>query len=158
MSLPVSLIVLLALFGPMHSPAARRVSVAGWTLTTRTDAFGGEVRCDLRRGRVSFARGALLISLGRKVSTFDAVYRIGGGPPRRSRDDAMEIAALGIALHNDNLDNPSGGLVRIPAQLVGDAYRITVEARPFVRPLAFTVAGLPAALQAEHAAGCDTGV
>jgi hypothetical protein len=149
------LILFLALMGGVGaaSSVARR-DVGGWTVATRTDAFTGEVRCDVFRREVSFERGAVVIRLGPRINTFDAAYRVDSGPLRRSRDDAMQLAAMGFRLSEDDLRNPSRGIVRIPNVNIGGANAVTVESRPFARPVVLSVAGLGAAVEAAKAAGC----
>lgn len=128
--------------------------VGPWTITVIQARFAGRTQCTLTARRMDFERGALVIHLPRKADTFDAVYRIDGGPPRSVRADAQELASLGFALHNDDLANPSGGLVRIPAHALTGAARVAVQAKPGAPVRQFRVDSLEPALDAARAAGC----
>lgn len=103
---------------------------------------------------MDYERGALVIHLSPNADTFDAVYRIDGGAPRPVRADAMELASLGFALHNDDLSNPTGGLVRIPARTLAGASQVAVQIRPGAPVHRFPVDALAPALEAARAAGC----
>jgi hypothetical protein len=131
-----------------------RYRVAGWTLVVRKDSFSGAVACRLTRSKIAYARHALTIRLPAKVNSAAALYRIDSGPVLRAEDDQMEIARLGFALQDDDLANPSGGLVRIPERRVLTAVSVHIQAIPGRQPAAFRVSGLADALNAAHAAGC----
>lgn len=131
-----------------------RHRVGPWTLTVVQDRFAGRTQCRLAARDMDYQRGALVIHLSPKADTFDAVYRIDGGPPQSVRADALELLRLGFALHQDDLANPSGGLVRIPADRLAGATRVDVEARPGAPVYTFRVDALAPALDAARAAGC----
>jgi hypothetical protein len=84
-------------------------------LELRTDSFAGRTDCRVRRGRLSYERQAQVVHLPARLNTFDAAYRIDGGRLMLARDAAADLAAQGFALSDDDLQNPSGGLVRISA-------------------------------------------
>ena len=160
-SASLALAVLLGLHLPSphlpwpHAAGPRTVShVAGWTLAARLDTFAGERSCTLSRGRVDYRRQALVFHLPARVDTAAALYRIDGAAPVAVRADEAELASLGFALHNDDLDNPSGGLVRIPAHRLAVAGEVQIEAAPGRRPVTFKIGGLSEALDAARAAGC----
>jgi hypothetical protein len=142
------------------APAARyrnstkKYAVAGWTLVVRKDSFAESTACSLRRGKVEYGRSTLTFHLPAQINTFSAVYRIDGGPPLKAADDMVQMARLGFALHDDDMDNPSGGLVRIPEQRLLKANTVRIEAPPGRRPAPFKVLGLNHALDAARAAGC----
>ena len=157
--MPVHLIALALLGLPLpnlsvpwghHSPNP----LAGWALHVQTDHFSGAAICSLTKGRMSYERQAITFHLPYRINTFTAVYRIDGGPPRAVQDDQMDLARLGFALHRDDLANPSGGLVRIPADRLLHAGAISIETSTKYRPFRFTLNGLPAALDAAARAGC----
>ena len=132
-----------------------RQRVGPWTLTVVQARFAGETQCRLAAHGVDYERGALVIHLSRKADTSDAVYRIDGGPPRSVRADVLEIARLGFLLNKDELWNPSGGLVRIPAHAIAGATRVAVQTRPGAPVYGFRVDGLEPALEAARTAGCS---
>lgn len=128
--------------------------IGAWTLTVTHERFAGAVKCRLTTNRVGYERQALVMRLPAQVNTASALYRIDDGDPRPAAGDAMELASLGFALTRDDLDNPSGGLVRVPARLLAEASRVGVQTRPGGPVFRFKVAGLQAALDAARAAGC----
>ena len=153
----MSLALLLALALWPHHPrevVQHRYGVDGWVLEIRKDSFSGDTRCRVQRGRLSYERQALVFHLPPRLNTFDAAYRIDAGPLILARDDAADLAAQGFALHDDDLANPSGGLVRIPARRLEGAKLVQIQTRPGVKPLRFRLYSLNAALDAAHRLGC----
>jgi len=157
--MPLALLLALALW-PFHGPdpaPARHQRVAGWVVETHRDRFTGHLTCQVHRGRVSVARKAVIFHFPVRIDTFDAAYRIDGGPLWRARDDAAELASMGFRLHDDDsLDNPSGGIVRIPAHRLEGAQRVRIEAAPYAKAYQFALAGLDGALDVASNRGCDS--
>ena len=152
-------LVLLALLTLAATPgrAADRIErrhLGAWTLEARTDAFTGARSCRLSASHMDYRRGAVVLRLPRWEDTSAAVYRVDAGPPVDTRAEAMEMARRGFALNDDTLTNPSGGLVRIPEEQLASAKIVWVRADAKSRPEVFKIAGLSAALDAAHAAGC----
>ena len=142
---------------PWPHGGAQVSHVDGWTLTTRLDRFAGERSCSLSRGRIDYQRQALVFHLPARTDTAAALYRIDGAAPVPARADEAELAGLGFTLHNDDLDNPSGGLVRIPAHRLAGAGEVRIEPAAGRRPVKFKIGGLAAALDAARQAGCGEG-
>jgi hypothetical protein len=153
----LALVGMLGLLSPFgHGPVkTTHRKVAGWTLTVSHDSFSQSTRCALRRSKAIVFRHALVFRLPAQVDTSAAVYRIDGGPPMRVENDAMDLARLGFALTDDDLDNPSGGLVRIPQDKFLRASRsVAIEATPGRRVASFRIDGLTAAMDRAAALGC----
>jgi len=127
----------------------------GWTLVVRTDAFSTGHVCRLTRPGAEYQRQAVVLHLSPKVDTSQGVYRIDTAPPRSVGDDQATLAGLGFELHNDDLANPSGGLVRIPVGRLLNASAVRVETVAFTASTKFNLGGLRAALDAAKAAGCQ---
>jgi hypothetical protein len=125
-----------------------------WSLSVTHERFAGEVKCKLAAHGADFEREAVVIRLGGGVDTSGAMYRVDGGPPRSVQADAMELAGMGFALHQDALANPSGGLVRIPVHLLSGARQVSVQARPGGPVLRYRLDGLDVALDAARTEGC----
>ena len=157
--MPLALLLALAIW-PFHGPdpaPARHQRVAGWEVETHRDRFTGHLTCQVKKGRISLARQAVVFHFPVRIDTFDAAYRIDGGPLYLARDDAADLAAMGFGLHDDdNLDNPSGGIVRIPASRLAGAHWVRIEAGPYAKAYRFTLAGLDAAIDAATSRGCDS--
>jgi len=154
----MSLALLLALVLWPHHRAPEviqhRYGVEGWVLEMRTDSFTHRTDCRVHRGRLAYERQAVVFHLPRRLNTFDAAYRIDGGPLVRSRDDAADLAAQGFALSDDDLANPSDGIVRIPAHRLEGAKLVQIQPRPDDRPLNFRLNGLAATVAAARRLGC----
>jgi hypothetical protein len=152
----VALIALLSFPVPWKhaGPTGAPDRVDGWTLRVQADRFTGAHTCRLWRGGIDYQRQALVFHLPASIDTAGAVYRIDGGPAVPAASDEPELAALGFALHDDDLDNPSGGLVRIPSHRLTAAEAVKIEAAPGRRPVKFRISGLTAALAAARQAGC----
>lgn len=142
---------------PSHLPAWRDPEarkVAGWTVRVRGDAFSGGAACRISRGGADYQRQALVFHLRPTLDTQTAVYRIDGGPARRASQDQADLAKLGFALHNDDLINPSGGIVRIPVAHLAGAHAVRIETAAGQPPVKFHIEGWDAALAAAKATGC----
>lgn len=132
----------------------RHERVASWTLRIHTDSFAEKVTCRLFKHRIRRERDALSFELGRRVRSFGAVYRIDDKPPRKASDDAADLAHMGLALANDDLGNPSGGLVHIPLAQLSGARTVTIEVkRKFTT---FSLGGLSEAVEAAKKASCSS--
>jgi hypothetical protein len=160
--MPTHLALIALLVWPFPSHAAHtqprvQTRFGAWTLNVRTDAFTGGHVCKLSQPKVDYLRQAVVLHLSPRTDTTGAVYRIDAGAPLLASVDDATIAGLGFALHNDDLANPSGGLVRVPASRLAGAKTIHVETGAFGRATLFKIDGLSAALAAAKAAGCGEG-
>ncbi len=160
MPLPLVLApIMLSLWPWRHAPAlvVERHRLGAWTVETRDDRFAGRRTCRVTAPGLTYERGALVVRLGRRTDTADAVYRVDDGPPVAVRSELMDMARRGFAIDQDDLANPSGGVVRIPEARLSQARRISIRAgvnRTIVR---VGVTGFAAALDSAHAAGCAPG-
>jgi len=141
-------------FGQPADLHRERLHVGLWTVTVVQARFAERAQCRLSARGMDWERGALVIQLSPKADTFDAVYRIDGGPPHSVRGDAPELARLGFALHKDDLSNPSGGLVPILGSTLAGAAEVAVQVRPGAPVRRFRVDALARALEAARTAGC----
>ena len=155
MPLQFAVIALVLLAHPARTWGLRDTHsrIGGWTLHIRSDRFSGGRTCRLSRDHVEYQRGALVFRVSRRSSTLTAVYRIDGGAARAASADALELARMGFAIYQDDLADPSGGVVRIPIGRLRDAKSVAIEVRR--EPVTFKVAGLDAALAAAGKAGCN---
>jgi hypothetical protein len=137
-----------------HGAPDHATRVGAWTVRERMDRFTHRSTCALARPRVRYERQALVLQLPARLDTSAVVYRIDEGPVISVREDAMELARLGFALHDDDLANPSGGRVTVPARRLAEARAIRVEVRPRGAVYSFKVDGLESALDAAARLGC----
>jgi hypothetical protein len=155
--MPFSPIILsLALAWPFSHPAdshRQHQRIGDWTLTAVRYTFSDEITCELTARRARYERQAVVLRLPSKIDTSTAFYRVDGGAPRSVREDAFELAKQGFRLTADDLQNPSEGLVRIPAA-TPPIRTIAVQTRLGGPVTTFKVYGLGAALYVAHAAGC----
>jgi len=129
---------------PWRSHGEQRVD--GWTLNVRLDHFSYRKVCSLHRDHVHYERHALVFHLPSHTDTSRADYRIDNAAPRWVTADAMDLARLGFALHDDSLKNPSGGLVRITLARLAGGRQVEIETRPFGAWTRFDASGIQAAL------------
>ena len=141
-----TLVVAVALYQLFSAPMEYRTKVDGWILEWRRDGFSQRQACRLHRGAVTYERQALTFRLSRRVDTASAAYRIDNGRPFFARDDALDLVRLGFALHDDDLANPSGGVVRIPIAKLEGARWVVIEPEPQAPRTRFAVEGFSAAL------------
>jgi hypothetical protein len=126
----------------------REQGVNGWKLTVRLDRFTYRRTCSLHRDYVHYERQALVFHLPPYIDTSHAAYRIDNGTPRWVSADAMDLARLGFALHDDDLNNPSGGVVRITLARLAGGRQVEIEPKPFGPWMRFHADGIQAALAA----------
>lgn len=99
-------------------------------------------------------RGAIRFDLGRRTRTFDAIYRIDQGAPTSWRTSAMTLAAAGVELQTETLDNPSNGWVLVPLATLRRSHEIVIRPSPRAPARTFELGGLETALGEAEAAGC----
>jgi hypothetical protein len=128
--------------------------IDGWTLDVRTDRFEAATVCRLSKGAMRYGRQAVTFQFSARLNTSGAVYRIDGGAPVSVRSDVLELARLGFTLDADDLNNPSGGRVRIPETRLAGAHSVSIETRSNGQTVKFRLEGLQPALDAAKAAGC----
>ena len=139
-------------------PRSELTRVGNWRLSVHREAFTGTVTCRLTRRWMEYRRQTLIIHLPTRIDSSAAVYRIDQGAPVWVRDDQMRMARKGFALDNDNLDNPSGGLVRIPAERLVGARQVFIEAIANTpRPYMFRIDGFDTVLALAGQLGCGSG-
>ncbi|HEX4182665.1 MAG TPA: hypothetical protein VHY34_05360 [Caulobacteraceae bacterium] len=158
--MPFTLALIPLLLFPWSSPhGGERTDnrhIGEWRLRTNTDAFSGQLTCRLSANHIEYGRGVLTFHLDRRVDTTNAVYRVDDGVPVTVRSEIMDMARRGFAVYQDDLANPSGGLVRIPEGRLLKARAVAIEAAPKGPIAVFKVAGFAAALDAASKAGCSS--
>lgn len=142
---------------PAHRQHFRPVSrwrVGRWLLTVHHERFTGAETCQVTRGRAHVERKALVLQLPPKVDTANAQYRIDAGRAFTVAEDRPALANQGFELWKDDLQNPSGAVVRVPLAKLPGAARIWVEAQRNGQVWAFPVAGLAEAMAAAKRESC----
>jgi hypothetical protein len=125
-----------------------------WTLDITRDAFAGSTSCRMRMQGMVVEHSAARFDFGRGARTFEAIYRIDGGPPTSWRANAMALAANGIRLQSENIENPSNGWVAVPLGAILSAHKIAIRPSPRANARTFDLTGLASALEQADAAGC----
>ena len=128
-----------------------------WTIRTRSDNFSSQTFCHITARSADYVRGTVTLYLGRKIDTSTAVLRIDHGRPLKASVDIVELAKSGVAVYNDTLDNPSGGMIRVSDQRVVGAHVVEVEPKPGSAVTKFNIDGLKQALAFASVAGCAVG-
>ena len=159
--MPLHLVLIGLLWLPWTWPHGRSDialrQIGSWTLAVRTVGFTGRLQCRLHTRAVDYRRRALVFRFPGRTDTLGAVYRIDGGRPVWAASDTPDLAMRGFAIYEDDLDNPSGGLVRIPEERILGSREVSIQVRAGVAPVRFSVAGFGAALEAARKAGCSAG-
>ena len=117
-----------------------------WRLRVAQDPFARTVTCKLHRRDAEVRRGRLVWSLGSRVDTHAAVWRIDGGEPRVQGPRDLPASA--------NLDNPSDGRIVAPVALLDGAHDLAARANPHTRVRTLPLAGLTPALAAAARLNC----
>lgn len=131
---------------PVSHASVWRANVDGWTLDIHQDRFTYRRVCTLHRDHIHYERRTLVFHLPPQADTSRADYRIDNGTPHWVSEDAMDLARLGFALHDDSLDNPSGGVVRITLARLAGGGQVAIETRPFGSWRRFNARGIQTAL------------
>jgi hypothetical protein len=139
---------------PSAKPTTRRHKIGRWTLEVTHDPFTGVIGCRLLAHGMTLEAGVMRFDFGANVRTFEAVYRIDGGPATAWRANAMELAAAGAPLESESLDNPSGGRVLTPLKALIGARAIAIRPSPASEARTYQLVGLGQALHAAAGAGC----
>ena len=136
--------------------AKREMALGDWRLTITTGTFSHDKACHLedRRHRITYASGALGFRFGRGVHTSGAWVRIDDGEVQRWRDDWPELVHLGVALDGSRLDNPSEGIVWVPARQLDEANAITIQPDAHRRPVTFHLHGFAGLRDMARDMGC----
>jgi len=143
----------LTLFG---HPQVRETTrhVGGWTLRIDKDAFTGQASCWIGKQDIEFQRDSLVFHLGHETDTSDAYFRVDDGAVRSVRETTLEDERRGVYRNGGPLENPSGGLVALPAPDLAGARRVYIRATPRHMPRVFDVSRLADVLAAGDRAGC----
>jgi hypothetical protein len=150
------LVSALAIFGSYATTLHKsEVRTAGWTISVRRDSFVGSTTCEAHRGPVQVKNGLVVFSLGSTVDTSLAEYRIDAGQPHSVTDVAFRLRVMGAPKLIEPLDNPSRGLVIVPAADLTSAQSVWIRATPKVAPRRFIVSGLSAVAEREAALSCN---
>lgn len=139
---------------PLHWPGHDKVRVAGWTYEVDQDPFTYLKSCRLYRRGVTYTHETLTFHLPPWIDTSEAIYRIDNAAAQPWRASATELAAKGVTLQRDDLRNPSGSVVPIPARQLVDANVVTIRPSQTGSLVQFRVDGFSRAITAARSAGC----
>jgi len=133
-----------------------RRTLGDWTLTVWASQFSGDKACVLEdyKHHVSYVTGALGFRFARRINTLGAWVRIDDEAPVRWRDYLPELTRLGVPMDGASLDNPTDGIVWVPADALGEANRITIQPRERSRPVTFHLRGFAGLRDVAREMGC----
>ena len=142
-------------FGPAQV-TSHRISSGHWRLRIETATFSGDKRCHLddRKHGVTYAAGALGFHFDAHLNTLGAWVKIGDGPATRWQDALPELTRLGVPMEAEGLDNPTDGIVWVPALQLGATSRITVQPDERKRPVTYSLEAFAKLRDAARAMGC----
>lgn len=131
-----------------------------WRFTTVKDKFTGQIHCRVYQGpksrpAVSYASRTVAFHFARKLDVSHAWYKLDGGAAKPWSADYPALTALNVSLDGDSLENPTGGLVLIPADEVRGVHTVTIRPTDKSRPVDFGLDGLQDAIANARSQGCD---
>ena len=134
----------------------RAMQLGDWKLKIETGIFSRDVRCRLADSKhhIVYAAGALGFHFRHKVNTLGAWMRVDGGAPQRWQDVLPELTRLGVPMDGPSLDNPTNSTVWVPATLLTDANRITIQPRENKSPRVFHLRGFAGLRDIARDMGC----
>ncbi|MCK0530670.1 hypothetical protein [Sphingobium agri] len=88
-----------------------------------------------------YVEGAIGFQLGRRGDVLQSWYGIDNGEPRRWRDQLPELARLRVNINDRDMDRPTGGMLWVPIDQLGDAKVVTIQRRPGSKPRQFSLDG-----------------
>lgn len=157
----IAAVGLLASLWPFHGSqvSTKAYTLPTWSFSQSRDRFTQHLTCQVYtgpRGRplVSYGRQAVTFRFPATVNTLQADYRLDSGPTRSWRDELPTLAETGFTPDRGGLDNPTGGLITLPARELSGVHLVTIRATPGSRPRAFSIDGLDDAIAAARAQGC----
>jgi hypothetical protein len=116
------------LFGGQPSPVSTtRYAEAGWRLEIRRDTFSDRTGCRLSADRMLYQQGAIGFATGSHRGLSDTWFRIDGASARRWREVYPDLLASNVAIETGGLDDPTGGVVWLPLDLVANARDVSIE-------------------------------
>jgi hypothetical protein len=154
----IGAVVALALFAQARQTAdvtREFVPVRGWTLEVRRDRFSGETSCAFRTRDIALEKDVFTFSFPATVNTANAMFRVDDGRPQAIGPLGPEAAGLGVALSSDDLRNPSGGRVHIPARHLQGANSLRIRPNLNDGDKIFGLGGLKDALALAATKGCS---
>jgi hypothetical protein len=155
MALLGGLLSLGSLFGGNPDRKVEHARVMGWNLEISQDNFAGTTACSIRKSAMTYRHGVVTFQFGRHVNTGLAQFRVDDGPARDAGSVSIAAAALGARLSGRNLDNPSDGMVNIPAAELSGARQVSIRTDDRAGHKVFDLSGLSEALDAAKTKHCD---
>ncbi len=147
---------------PFHAPQVRThaYTLPTWSYSQSRDRFTARLACRVYegpRGRppVSYEGRAVTFRFLARMNTLGADYRLDSGPVRAWRDDLPALEEVGLTPDQGGLANPTGGLVTLPAHELIGVHTVTIRPTPRSQPQVFSIDGLPDAVDAARARGCN---
>jgi len=143
--------------GLKRSHASKRTMQLGdWKLRIVTGNFSRDVVCHLTdpKHHIVYAAGALGFHFRHHVNTLGAWMRVDGGPAQRWQDNLPELTRLRVPMDGPSLDNPTDSTVWVPATVLTDANRITIQPRENRTPRVFHLRGFAGLRDIARDAGC----
>jgi len=134
---------------------AERFGTGHWQVRLQRDAFTGALSCELRSTdhRMIYQPGALGFRQGHR-DTLHAWYRFDGGPALRWQDRYAAVIAAGVSVEGTGLDNPTAGIVWLPAGDLTGISSVAIRSSVARRVRTFDVRGYPEMVDAARRRGC----
>jgi hypothetical protein len=147
-----------------HNPDAVKhlhYNIDNWQLIIQKDGFTGRVSCQLYRlktlsqGRITYAQETFGFEMGTDDNSLNAWYRIDKSPAKAWQDIYPTLAENRVKLLGGTFENPTGGVVLIPATEVKNAKAVTIRIDQKKAPKRFLLGRFEKAKSAADRLGCN---
>jgi hypothetical protein len=141
---------------PINPVRTRDYEAGDWHLRIRRDDFSHQTRCTLRTGKLRYQRNAIGFVTHAGTATEAAWYSIDGRIPRAWADVYPVLYSDGVQLEQGGIDDPTRGVVWLPAAEIAGADRVAIEVRKdgHQRVLRYRMRGFAAMHSAAERLGC----
>jgi hypothetical protein len=108
----------------------------GWRLSITRNTFSGGIACRVKAkdGKALYRMDAVGFSFPRGWDVSNAVYRVDGAAPHRSRGDLPELIARNAPVDRGPSDHAAQGIVWIPYEALQTTRAVTIQPRPDKSP------------------------
>lgn len=142
--------------GQPHPPQIKvhHYVTGGWRLTVGHDVFTDAIVCSLKTSRMHYRSQTVIFHLKNGLETTHAFFKIDDEGARPVSDVFHDVEKNGFFPRRGWVDDPAGGDVALPADLLRDANTVEIRASPRSRPSVFRVSRFGDALDRAQSEGC----
>jgi hypothetical protein len=141
---------------PAGAQKVARYEQDGWALNVRHDDFTGLTSCSMLSTdrRIVVQPAAIGFRFAKGSDTFHAWYQVDGAAAQRWQDMYSALIMADADIDGPGLDDPTGGVMWLPTELVRTAREVTVRLHDRGDARMFRLQGLDPMLAAADRLGC----